>query len=78
MKHSYTQNFLLKYLYKETRLFKTLEIENAIREDKTVGRQYKQLLKGIKLLPKVKFYPSEETMNSVLNYSNTANLKPSF
>ena len=78
MKHSYTQNFLLKYLYKETKLFKTLEIENAIREDKTVGLQYKQLLKGFKLLPKVKFYPSEETMNAVLNYSNTTNLKPSF
>ncbi|NNE27115.1 MAG: hypothetical protein HKN09_09750 [Saprospiraceae bacterium] len=78
MKHNYTQNFLLKYLYKETKLFKTLEIENAIQEDKTVGRQYKQLLRGFRLLPKVKFYPSEKTMNAVLNYSNMTSLKPSF
>lgn len=32
MAKHYTNNFLLKYLYKETSLTRTLEIENAISD----------------------------------------------
>lgn len=78
MKHGYTQNFLLKYLYRETSVLKRLEIENAINSDKGIERQYKILLKAFKMLPKVKFYPKDSTISSILKYSAGSRLEPSF
>lgn len=77
MKHGYTSSFLLKYLYRETSATKTLELENAISEDPEVKAEYKRLLKGFRLLPKVKFYPSDKTILGILNHSKKQ-LKPSF
>ncbi|NNF21276.1 MAG: hypothetical protein HKN67_04995 [Saprospiraceae bacterium] len=78
MEHGYTKNFLVKYLYRETSALKSLEIENAINSDKEVERQYKGLLNGFKMLPKVKFYPEDNTIVSILKYSAGSRLEPSF
>ena len=78
MKHDYTLNFLVKYLYKETPILKRLEIENAIEEDGHIRREYHKLKKAYKLLPKVSFYPTDETIANVINYSRNNSLNPSF
>ena len=69
MKHNYTYNFLIRYIYGETALLKKLEIENAIEENETVAREYGILKKAYDLLPGVSFYPSEKTLNNILEYS---------
>ena len=69
MTKDYNFNFLLKYLYNETSLTKTLEIENSIDTDKNVREQYNLLKKGYNKFPKVQFYPSDKAINNVLSYS---------
>lgn len=68
MKQNYTLNFLVKYLYGETPILQKLEIENAIEEDKQIEREYSKLKKAYDMLPKVTFYPKEETTNKILQY----------
>jgi len=78
METHYTLNFLIKYLYGETSVFKRLEIENALEEDSYLKKEYNELKKGFDNLPKVQFYPTDNTMNAILNYSNRGALNPSF
>lgn len=78
MKHNYTNNLLLKYLYNETSILLKLEIENAIDEDNQVKESFKELEKGYKMFPKVSFYPSDKTMSNILNYSQEQVLNSSF
>lgn len=72
MEQNYISNLILKYLYRETSLTETLEIENTIDESPIAKEEYLNLRKGYLRFPKVKFYPSDEAMNSVLSYSKTA------
>ena len=78
MKHAYTLNFLIKYFYKETSLVKTLEIENAISNDLEIKEEYNMLKRSFRLLPKVKFYPSDLVMDKIIAYSKRTSLNPSF
>ena len=78
MKHNYTFNYLLKYLYGETGILRKLEIENTIQEDPNVKREYFKLRKAYKSLPKISFYPSRKTINAILDYSQKSSLNPSF
>jgi len=78
MKHNYTNNLLLKYLYGETSILLKLEVENAIQEDDQVKERFQELQKGYKMFPKVSFYPSDKTMNAILNFSNKQVLNTSF
>lgn len=70
METCYTSNSFLKYLYRETSLTQTLEIENSIENDSEKKELFKSLQAGYKSLPKVLFYPKDETMSNILNYSN--------
>ncbi len=69
MKHHSTSNVLVQYLYGETSVLRKLEVENAIQEDQSINRSYETLRKGYKLLPKVSFYPSDDVLDAVVNYS---------
>lgn len=69
MKHNYTLNFLVKYLYGETSILRKLEIENAISQDTHVEIEYSKLKKAYDMLPKVTFYPKDETTSKILEYS---------
>jgi len=69
MEQNYTTNLVLKYLYRETSLTQTLEIENAIEHDASTRETYNALRAGYKKLPKVLFYPKDETIANILDYS---------
>jgi len=68
MKQNYTLNFLVKYLYGETSILQKLEIENAIEENQHIELEYSKLKKAYDMLPKLSFYPKEETTNKILQY----------
>ncbi len=69
MKITYTQNDLLRFIYKETSLEETKMIREALCEDALLRNEYDSLLKGYKVLPKVKFRPSRVAIQNILDYS---------
>jgi len=52
MKQTFTNNDLIKFIYKETNVFETLEIENALTEDAALFDNYQTLtmLKAVSFL----------------------------
>jgi len=69
MKHAYTEEQLIRFMYKECDIFEKLEIEFAMEDDSTLMNSYQKLLHGIQSLPGVKFSPSKSTINNILKYS---------
>ena len=74
MEKCYTSNTILKYLYRETSLTQTLELENSIENDSVTKEIFKNLQTGYLKLPKVLFYPKDETMGNILDYSSSLSL----
>lgn len=74
MKHNYTFNYLISYLYKETSILRKLEIENQISEDAETAIEFSKLKSAFRMLPKVQFYPSDKTLKSILEYSQKKGL----
>lgn len=77
MKHNYTSNFLIKYIYGECGLLRRLEIENQISEDRSVRREYLRLKRAFRMLPKLSFNPSDKAIKAILDYNRNAHLNPS-
>ena len=70
MQQTFTQNDLIKYIYKETSLIETLEIGAALEEDMDLLKQFKSLMKGYLQLPKATFSPSPMMLQNILGYSS--------
>ncbi len=75
MKHGYSVNSLLRFIYGETSVTKSLETEFAIKEDEEVARTYHDLKSAYNLLPKVLFYPARATIDNILNYSRNGQME---
>jgi len=75
MKQKFTLNHLIKYIYKETTVAETLEINKALLKDFQLFQEYQELLFAHRQLPKVKFDAKTSTLNSILNYSKQATLE---
>ena len=71
MKHDYTANSIILYIYKELDLFSKLELEFAMEEDSTLLKNYNFLRKGFDSLPKVTFSPSRQSLDRILAYSQS-------
>ena len=76
MKLAFTQNDLLRFLYKETSGSETLAISEALDEDWELRELYTELYNSYKQLPKVTFTPSESCLGKVLKYSQKISLEP--
>lgn len=70
MEQNFTQFDLIKYIYKETSLTETLEIEFALEEDLNLAEQFKSLMQGHLQLPKVTFAPSKTALQNILGHSS--------
>ncbi len=73
-----THHFLLKYLYKETDLFETLEVEYAIEDNNAIKKEFKKLKKMHSLLSTLDFAPSDDTITKILSYSAKSSLQKTF
>lgn len=70
MKHSYTQNDLVSYIYNEMTLSETREMEKAMAQDWNLQSAYLDLKAGYDLLPSLRIRPSLSSIKSILKYSS--------
>ena len=69
MKHSFTQNHLVKFIYRETSVVDTMAINEVLDQDYALYESYNELKKAHRQLPKVTFNPSENAIQNILKYS---------
>ena len=69
MKQNFTPDHLLRFLYKETGISESIAIQQALREDATLRKELRDLLRGYQQLPKVRFRPAAKTIQNILSYS---------
>ncbi|MBC7885669.1 MAG: hypothetical protein H7X99_09355 [Saprospiraceae bacterium] len=72
MTHYYTENHLIRFIYKECDLFEKLEMEFAMEDDSTLMQTYDDMLTSFHMLPKVLFSPKKSAIDAILEYSKTA------
>ena len=75
MKLNFTFNDLIRFIYKETSMEETLDIQEALCEDALLRNEYDSLLEGYQKLPKVKFRPSKASIQNILDYSAISHLE---
>lgn len=73
MKKIYTQEDLLKYIYKETTHHENKSIELALIFDDTLESQYRKLLEGVNVLNQISERPSEESIDTILQFAKETN-----
>ena len=69
MEHSYTENKIVQFIYGECDILERLELEDAIENDMFIKESYLSILDAYRMLPDVKFSPSDKTIDSILAYS---------
>ena len=69
MKQKFTQNQLVKYIYRETTAAQTLAIDEALTQDWQLREAYKEMHQAYCQLPKATFSPSANTISNILSYS---------
>lgn len=74
MEQNYTQNQIIRYLYKEVDLFEHFEIEDAIEHDVEVRDQYRTLKRSFDQLATLHINPSTQSVNNILGYSQSTSL----
>ena len=69
MTHNYTSTQVLQFIYNELPALEHLEVEHAIENDGEWNETYHRLKSAFNALPKVKFFPSQSIVRSILQYS---------
>jgi hypothetical protein len=69
MTQPFTPELLVKFLYKETTASETLQVEDALYNDPDLQAEFENLRQAEQYLPKVKFQPSNNTLQKILRYS---------
>lgn len=69
MKHCYTTNQIIKFLYRELPALEHLETEYAIENNPEWKEKYARLKGTFKVLPEVHFFPKQRAVKSILSYS---------
>ncbi len=74
MTKTFTQDELIRYIYRETSDQENNEIENALICDDVILEMYKKLKNTIKQLDKIEKSPSGQIIDKILDYSKSVNL----
>jgi len=70
--HNFTPEDLLLYLYNETSPARSAEIKAALETDWNLREQFETMSAAQQKLEKVKMSPSQQTIDSILNYAEKA------
>ncbi len=76
MKHDFTPELLIKYIYKETTAAESLAISEAISNNWQVYELYEELKQSYLQLPKVQFDPSYTCIQQILAHSAHTAVEP--
>ena len=71
---TFTQNDLIRFIYKETSHGETKEIRKALLFDSELLEKFKELKECIRKLNSIEEVPSQKIVNNILEYSKTLNL----
>ena len=71
MTHNYTENHIVRFIYKECDLFEKLEMEFAMEDDSTLMEEYSDMMIAYHTLPKVLFSPKKSCIDAILAYSKS-------
>lgn len=75
MKHCFTTNQLIRYLYKETSASENIALLEQLSIDWDLREEYEELIPAHRLLSKVDFSPSDSTIGNLLAYSKSTALQ---
>lgn len=64
-----TPEDLVRFLYREGTAATALRVAGEIKRDQTLMADYKELAEAFRMLPKVTFRPSEQSIRNILEYS---------
>ena len=76
MKKYFTQLDLIRFIYKETSTAETTAISEALSNDPLLAEEYEELFEGYRLLPRAKFSPKPNVLQSILRHSEQTALNP--
>ena len=77
MTQKFTQNDLIRFIYKETSVRENLAIQEALNNDFDLFVEYQELYQAYLQLPKVTFDPSKAAIQNILQYSQRS-AQPAF
>ena len=69
MAQLYSTDQLVRFVYRETGILQSLEIENALATDAEWQSTHQNLAIAKNALPKVSFSPRNRTIDAILRYS---------
>jgi hypothetical protein len=69
MAQLYTTDQLVRFVYRETGILQSLEIENAIATDAEWQGTHHELSTAKNALPNVSFAPRQSSLDAILRYS---------
>ena len=72
MKHSYTLNSLVSYLFEDCSILTKFEVEHWLEEGGIILQEYEANKSILSELPKVTFQPTETSLDFILTMSKVA------
>jgi anti-sigma factor RsiW len=75
MKHIFTPEDLIPYLYSEANLTERLTVKEALRQDPLLAHELEELRAAKLQFPQVKFNAPRRSLQSILNYSKSTALE---
>ena len=72
---TFTPDDLLRYLYEDTSVEETQEIEKALLNDASLQEEFELLQSDLGLLDELKYEPSERCIDHIMDYARAMNLK---
>jgi anti-sigma factor RsiW len=75
MKHVFTPQDLIAYLYSEVSIARRLAIQDALRSDPVLAMELEELRISKQQFPQVRFTAPKRSLERVLRYSRTAALE---
>ena len=69
MNQIYTEETLLRYIYKETTPTENAQIESHMKSDENFKKSYDEMLQTIAGLKEAELAPSKHSVNAILDYA---------
>lgn len=74
MEHHYTENQIIRFLYREVDVFEHFEIQDAIVHDPKTRNTYQQFKRSFEQLNLLLQKPSKKSIQNILGYSQSTSV----